>query len=231
MTLDVQKKNKKGLSNEEIHNGIIKKENGVNPFLTVMNFKISYKTWVKFARKKIRKIEKNRMIQSSIQDGLVGTIDASTSFYDDEHKPKIEEVEIEVEEFYSMTSEEDDTADVGPHMGEYRGSLSRQKSSVGGPSGSLSHQGSNSDLNQSMRKKKNQDHLLKFQRKMTSKFQNQMIINRVLSSSKKGVNIDLNTEEGHHFKNKLIRKMTSNTKGLNASVIFADTPTKKKQMD
>jgi len=29
----------------------VKKENGVNPFLTIMNFKISFKTWMKFARK------------------------------------------------------------------------------------------------------------------------------------------------------------------------------------
>ena len=34
-----------------VFNTIIKKENGVNPFLTVMNFKISYKTWLKHSRK------------------------------------------------------------------------------------------------------------------------------------------------------------------------------------
>jgi hypothetical protein len=42
------------LSNEDIFNSIVKKENGVNPFLTVMNFKISFKTWMKFARKGLR---------------------------------------------------------------------------------------------------------------------------------------------------------------------------------
>ena len=35
-----------------VFNTIIKKENGVNPFLTVMNFKISYKTWLKHSRKR-----------------------------------------------------------------------------------------------------------------------------------------------------------------------------------
>ena len=35
----------------EVFNTIIKKENGVNPFLTVMNLKISYKTWLKHSRK------------------------------------------------------------------------------------------------------------------------------------------------------------------------------------
>ena len=34
-----------------VFNTIIKKENGVNPFLTVMNFMISYKTWLKHSRK------------------------------------------------------------------------------------------------------------------------------------------------------------------------------------
>ena len=34
-----------------VFKNIIKKENGVNPFLTVMNFKISYKTWLKYSRK------------------------------------------------------------------------------------------------------------------------------------------------------------------------------------
>ena len=50
MTLQIQNKNSTLLSNEEIFNSLIKKENGVNPFLTVMNFKISYKTWLKVAR-------------------------------------------------------------------------------------------------------------------------------------------------------------------------------------
>ena len=53
ITLSIQNQNKK-LSNEDIFNSIIKKENGVNPFLTVMNFKISFKTWMKFARKAMK---------------------------------------------------------------------------------------------------------------------------------------------------------------------------------
>ena len=53
ITLNIQNQSKK-LSNEDIFNSIVKKENGVNPFLTVMNFKISFKTWMKFARKGLR---------------------------------------------------------------------------------------------------------------------------------------------------------------------------------
>jgi len=56
MTLRIQQ-NSKSQSNEHIFNSIVKKENGVNPFLTVMNFKISFKTWLKFARKKIHEDE------------------------------------------------------------------------------------------------------------------------------------------------------------------------------
>lgn len=52
ITLNIQNQTKK-LSNEDIFNSIVKKENGVNPFLTVMNFKISFKTWMKFARKSL----------------------------------------------------------------------------------------------------------------------------------------------------------------------------------
>ena len=53
-TLAIQGKSTAKLENDEIFKSIIKKENGVNPFLTVMNFKISFKTWIKFARSKLR---------------------------------------------------------------------------------------------------------------------------------------------------------------------------------
>ena len=46
-------KQKNKISNDDIFNGIIKKENGVNPFLTVMYFKISFKTWLKVARSEL----------------------------------------------------------------------------------------------------------------------------------------------------------------------------------
>jgi hypothetical protein len=54
MTLAIQNKGKAFLNNESIFNNIIKKENGVNPFLTVMNFKISFKTWLKHSKAKAR---------------------------------------------------------------------------------------------------------------------------------------------------------------------------------
>jgi len=43
------------LNNDDIFNTIIKKESGVNPFLTMMNFKISFRTWLRHANIKIKK--------------------------------------------------------------------------------------------------------------------------------------------------------------------------------
>lgn len=57
MTLRTQSKQVTNLDNEDIFNSLIKKENGVNPFLTVMNFKISYKTWLKVARIQLAAME------------------------------------------------------------------------------------------------------------------------------------------------------------------------------
>jgi len=101
MTLAIQKK-AKNLNNEDIFNSIIKKENGVNPFLTVMNFKISFKTWLKFARKNLRQKERDRLER----EGELELVDHSTSLFEEE-KQKTVLVEIEVEELYSCTSEED----------------------------------------------------------------------------------------------------------------------------
>lgn len=57
MTLSTQNKSSNMLSNEDIFNSLVKKENGVNPFLTVMNFKISFKTWLKVARTQITELQ------------------------------------------------------------------------------------------------------------------------------------------------------------------------------
>jgi len=79
------------LSNEDIFNSLIKKENGVNPFLTVMNFKISYKTWLKVAR---TQLEQEREGSAYIQKP-------------DEANKRTIAVGIEVEEFMEFSSEEE----------------------------------------------------------------------------------------------------------------------------
>ena len=86
-------------SNEEIKNIIIKKENGVNPFIAVMNFKISLKTWLKHARinlKKQRKLKKGNYAEDTLS-------------HDDEDDQKTIAVEIEIEETFEETSEEENT--------------------------------------------------------------------------------------------------------------------------
>lgn len=85
------------MSNDDIYNSIIKKENGVNPFLAIMNYKISFKTWVKFAKKNIY----NRKKKLGIPD------DMNMSSAQDAQPHKIE-VEIELEEFFSETTEDEE---------------------------------------------------------------------------------------------------------------------------
>jgi hypothetical protein len=49
----MQKKKKIHINQQDLIDNLVKKENGINPFLLVMNFKISFKTWLKFARQEI----------------------------------------------------------------------------------------------------------------------------------------------------------------------------------
>lgn len=60
-TLETQQSSS-SLTNDQIFNNIISKKNGINPFLTIMNFKISFRTWLKHARN-ILKIKK-KMIRT-----------------------------------------------------------------------------------------------------------------------------------------------------------------------
>ena len=82
-----------GTTFEDIFNTIIKKESGVNPFLTMMNFKISFRTWLRHANIKIKKAAYTLLRQ---EDQYV------------EEKPIIFEVEIDNEELMSATSEEEE---------------------------------------------------------------------------------------------------------------------------
>lgn len=87
----------KKINNDDIYNNIVKKGNGVNPFLTVMNFRVSFKTWLKFARKRIR--------QEDLEAKGV-EINSSDSSIEENKKPY--SVTIEIEKHYSATSEEDE---------------------------------------------------------------------------------------------------------------------------
>jgi len=48
--MTLEKRNITGkITTEMINESIVKKKNGVNPFLAIMNYKISAKTWYKHA--------------------------------------------------------------------------------------------------------------------------------------------------------------------------------------
>ena len=47
-----------------IEESIVSKKNGVNPFLAVMNFKISVKTWIKHARKNLKAMRRQEAIDN-----------------------------------------------------------------------------------------------------------------------------------------------------------------------
>lgn len=109
-----------------------------------MNFKITFKTWLKQAR--IRLMQDNNKY-----DSVNG---------DNEPETKKIPVDIEVENLYSETSEEESIAEISNPYTSY----SKKKSMMG-----LAPSGSQGDLlNQSTVKKK-KDHLKMFEKKMAQK--------------------------------------------------------------
>jgi len=82
----------------------VKKESGVNPFLTVMNFKISFKTWIKYAKLRMRK-QAFEMLMNTANEG---TMQRQKALLEEDGKIKHFTVEIENEHIYSCTSEETD---------------------------------------------------------------------------------------------------------------------------
>jgi len=143
-------------SNEEIRESIIAKGNGVNPFIAVMNFKISIKTWIKHARMELRRLQREKQLALDHSHDPMSSLSQ-----DDEGLQQTIGVEIEVEEFFSETSEEENTYQ---SQGTYR-------RMGGGGSASGSHGGSMAELHNSQQKeKKKVDHLKLFQKKMTAKF-------------------------------------------------------------
>lgn len=104
MTRTIQNKSKTSISNNDIISNLIKKENGVNPFLTVMNFKISFKTWLKFAREEIQmtycvsKDQKEKLLSKRLIEAVRNEL----------------VVEIDQEHFVELTSDEDTISAVDP---------------------------------------------------------------------------------------------------------------------
>lgn len=100
MTLEKLKKGEIKYSNDDIKHALVKKENGVNPFLTVMNFRITFRAWSKAARRSLLKNEREKALK-------LNELDQDT-FDETEGKNNLIAVEIDVENIYSATSEEDE---------------------------------------------------------------------------------------------------------------------------
>lgn len=43
------------LENDEIEKNLIKKENGINPFLISMSYRLSFRTWFKISKARLKK--------------------------------------------------------------------------------------------------------------------------------------------------------------------------------
>ena len=91
----------KKISKEDIVQSIAGKVNGYNPFLAVMNFKISVKTWIKHARKNVKNMKKLKKEER-------GELDSCSDEEDEPIEQYTIKVEIEVEQMYSETDEEDE---------------------------------------------------------------------------------------------------------------------------
>lgn len=89
--MTAQKGNKGKPGQQDLIDNLVKKENGINPFLTIMNFKISFKTWLKFARKELDEIVR---IDSGLEDKC-------------NHPDMKIGVEIDIEHFEEYTSDEE----------------------------------------------------------------------------------------------------------------------------
>jgi len=123
----------------------------------------------------------------------------------DENEVKVASipVEIDVETIFSATSEEDEVGDIVDGR-----TVTRSKSLAGGTD---SIQGSALPSDRSfIRKKKNKskDHLENFQRKMTSKFQESLVMEKMQSTVKKGINIDMEGVEARTLKASIGRSIT-----------------------
>jgi hypothetical protein len=178
MTLEIQQKGHLQVSNDDIKHALVKKENCVNPFLTVMNFRITFRAWSKQARRRIAQLE------------------------DAEAKAAVVAVEIDVENIYSATSEEDEVGDADKLP------ISRSRSGAGLISMSGSH-GSNSARASRKRSLRSKDHLAQFQKKMTLKLRESLVVERLKSSNKKG-----NPAAEKELKASMLRSITKRQKAL-----------------
>lgn len=135
---------------DSIYNELINKSGGFNPFLTEMNYKITFKTWLKFARKRMRMERQGadysrRSVKETMRDSLVKFID----------------VEIEIQREVEYTSEED--PEVSSQMSRR---FKTQKFDRSARTKTMA-QDSLAEVVHTCRK---QDHLVAFEKQMLTKF-------------------------------------------------------------
>ena len=137
-----------------ITESIVSKKNGVNPFLAVMNFKITVKTWIKHARIRLKQKRLKEKLEENGQN-----VEGLTSLNDEEDTSQAKiGVEIEKEENFDFTTDDDDEDDVNGQSGM------KNKDGLSGI-GSMNNLGLSSK--KSSRKK---DYLKHFEKKMSQKF-------------------------------------------------------------
>ena len=89
MNLKIQNKANTNQTNEQILNAITKKDKIVNSFLTIMTLKISFKKWLKVTRATMAGKQFEQIQESSKKSRI--------------------KVEIEVENFYEETTDDEET--------------------------------------------------------------------------------------------------------------------------
>lgn len=162
------------LTNQFIHDQLVKKNNNFNPFLTKMNYKITFKTWLKHAKSIIKKRINEVKLAEAQKLGPAAYREMSLSLAEDDEKPKFENVPIEVEIEIEYTSEEETESKFGGisrgrslamslHASRFIGSAAKSmRSSISPNKAKLGQSAISSG-------KKRTDHLSLFQERMKAK--------------------------------------------------------------
>lgn len=161
-----------------IYNEMIQKSNGFNPFLTDMNYKITFRTWLRFARQRIRMEEQGKdfrrmSLAQRMRDAMIKTYD----------------VEIEMQREEEWTSEEDEDMYSSFNSKKLGKSLTLGGGGIEGLKRSrlrnldLSGRGQNSF--DPMEPRRKTDHLVQFERQMQNKLKSMMSLKQMNNSSSK----------------------------------------------
>lgn len=206
------------LTNIFIHEQLVKKNNNFNPFLTKMNYKITFKTWLKHAKSIIKKKTNEAKLAEAHKLGPAAYREMSLSLAEDDEKPKFENVPIEVEIEIEYTSDEETDSKFGGISRGRSFAMSLHASRFLASAGkSMRGTTSPKKLGMSMISsgRKRTDHLSVFQEKMKSKLMQSMKKKSVKDSQLLGVPWSAAKSDGRII-------------GKNKMGSFAGTPMSKK---